>query len=701
MKPISIAILWHQHQPYYKKESEFILPWVRLHGVKDYADLALLVQEFHTIKQTFNLVPSLIIQIEEYINQSTTDKIERLTLINALNLTTTEKREILRLFFLCNYNTMISPYPRFKQLYDLSQENTVNAMETFSQQDWIDLQCWYNLTWIGQISRRDPKIHALFTQGANFTEYDKVTILNKHREILTSILPILQQIQFSNQCEISVTPMFHPILPLIIDSDCHKESSPSSNLPEPRFSFLEDAHWHLSEANSYYNTIFNQSPRGCWPSEGSVSTATLNAIRNNGFQWTATDEQVLYNTVQSNASPLQHCFPHSFSTPNGNISLFFRDHTISDTIGFLYSNWNSQDAANDFINRILQKREEIIHLYGEDALDDAVVSIILDGENCWEYYPDNGIHFLRAMLSSLSHPLIKTCTFQEVAKQQHRFHLDSIVAGSWINGTFSIWIGNEDENKAWSVLAEARKALEESTVSIEKIQKAKQCLYIAEGSDTFWWYGNDHQAENRDDFDDLFRYYIAKCYRHLELPPPIILNASLRKHSSFQRQQAQSGYVDLLMSQTNPKEANWEHSGYILPTMSSGAIHSNIEIIDCFRFACDTTNGLFGCRIETKRTLNDDENIQLVISGTSELCVTFTKTSVSFECTENKDAIHTFYAHQFPYFEFGINQSFFQTSNQNNATINISILVSTKDTIIRYPQNNAYEIDISSSNFTN
>jgi alpha-amylase/alpha-mannosidase (GH57 family) len=489
--------------------------------------------------------------------------------------------------------------------------------------------------------------------------------------------------------------MFHPILPLIIDSNCHKESSPSSNLPEHRFSFPEDANWHLSEANSYYNTIFNQSPRGCWPSEGSVSTATLNAIRNNGFHWTATDEQVLYNTVQSHASPLQHCFPHSFSTPNGNISLFFRDHTISDTIGFLYSNWNSQDAANDFINRILQKREEIIHHYGEDALDDAVVSIILDGENCWEYYPDNGIHFLRAMLSSLSHPLIKTCTFQEVAKQQHRFHLDSIVAGSWINGTFSIWIGNEDENKAWSVLAEARKALEESTVSIEKIQKAKQCLYIAEGSDAFWWYGNDHQAENRDDFDDLFRYYIAKCYRHLELPLPIILNASLRKHSSFQRQQAQSGYVDLLMSQTNPKEANWEHSGYILPTMSSGAIHSNIEIIDCFRFACDSVNGLFSCRLETKRPLTDDENIQLVLSGTSELRVTFSKTSVFFECTENTNLLHQFYAHHFPYIEFGMNQSFFQTSNQKNAIINVSILVSTKDTIIRYPQNNAYEIEVS------
>jgi alpha-amylase/alpha-mannosidase (GH57 family) len=692
MKPISIAILWHQHQPYYKKESEFILPWVRLHGVKDYADLALLVQEYPNIKHTFNLVPSLMVQIEEYINHSTTDKIERLTLVEAQNLTLSEKHEIIRLFFLCNHQTMIAPYPRYKQLYDLSQDDNYNAIQNFSTQDWIDLQCWYNLTWIGQISRRDPKISALFSNCTNFTESDKTTILNKHREILSSILPILKQLQQSHQCEISVTPMYHPILPLVIDTNSHMESSPASDHPEKRFSFPEDADWHLNKAHSFYNTLFDQSPNGCWPSEGSVSTEALYAIKKNGFSWTATDEQVLYNTVKSSAAPIQHCFPHSFSTPNGNISIFFRDHTLSDTIGFLYSTWNAHDAANDFVQRILDKRNEIIHHYGEDALDEAVLSIILDGENCWEYYPDNGIHFLRSLLSSLSHPLIKTCTFQEVAKPNHRFHVDSIVAGSWINGTFSIWIGNEDENKAWSVLSEARQALETSTVALEKIQEAKESLYIAEGSDAFWWYGNDHQAENRDDFDDLFRYYIAKCYHSLELSPPSSLNQSLRKNSSFQRQQFQTGYVDLLQSQKYPKETNWDQAGFIMPTMSSGAIHSNIEILECIRYAFDTVNGLFGCRLEMKRNLSNEESILIEFMDVSELRILFTNNSVTFHCLENSLPIHHLYSHILPYIEFGINSSVFTKLFEDVASIKVAITVSTKDTTIRYPQYNSYEL---------
>jgi len=662
MKPISIAILWHQHQPYYKKESEFILPWVRLHGVKDYADLALLVQEFPTIKHTFNLVPSLLLQINEYVSQKTTDKIERLTLIESQKLTITEKRDILRLFFLCNYQTMIAPYIRFKQLYEVAQDNSSNALMSFTPQDWIDLQCWYNLTWIGQISRTDPTISTLFSKGSTFSEMDKITILTKHREILSSIIPILKQLQHSNQCEISVTPMYHPILPLVIDTDCHKESSPSSSMPEKRYKFPNDADWHLNQATMFYSDLFTHSPKGCWPSEGSVSTATLHTIRNNGFHWTATDEQVLYNTVKNTAAPLQHCFPHSFSTPNGNLSIFFRDHTLSDTIGFLYSTWNPNDAANDFIQRILQKRDEIIHHYGEDALDDAVISIILDGENCWEYYPDNGVHFLRSMLASLSNPMIKTCTFQEVANQNHRFHLDSIVAGSWINGTFSIWIGNEDENKAWSVLADARQAIETSTVASEKIQEAKSSLYIAEGSDAFWWYGNDHQAENRDDFDDLFRYYIAKCYTALEQTPPTIINTTLRKHSTLLREKAQSGFVDLMVSQLNSQESSWENSGFILPSLSSGAIHSNIEILDCIRYAIDSVNGLFGCRLEVKRPLDDEEHILIEFTGSSELSIQITNKTFSFNNKNSLNPIHHFYSHLQPYIEFGFNDSFFQSS---------------------------------------
>lgn len=691
MKPISIAILWHQHQPYYKKESEFILPWVRLHGVKDYADLVMIVKEFPSIKQTFNLVPSLMMQIQEYIHQTTTDKIERLTLIEAQNLTKVDKQELLRLFFLCNYTTMIAPYPRYRQLFELSQDSSFNALESFSQQDWLDLQCWYNLTWIGQISRQDSSISSLFRAGGTFSEKDKSTILTKHRQILDSILPLLKQVQLSNQCEISVTPMYHPILPLVIDTNSHREASPKSSLPKKRFSFPEDADWHLAEAHSFYTSLFGKAPSGCWPSEGSVSSTAVQRIKNNGFQWTATDEQVLYNSLQD-SSPLQHCFPHSFSTADGNISLFFRDHTLSDTIGFLYSTWNAHDAANDFVQRILQKREEIIRHYGEDALDEAVLSIILDGENCWEYYPNNGIDFLRALFTALSHPLIQTRTFQEVAKPNQRFHLDSIVAGSWINGTFSIWIGNQDENTAWSVLADARNAIEKSTAHPEKIREAKKYAYIAEGSDTFWWYGNDHQAENRNDFDDLFRYYIRKCYTSLELSVPAILQSSLRNDHSFQREQPQRGSVDVLISFTTPNEANWENAGYILPSLSSGAIHSTIEILECIRYAYDVKNGFVGLKIETKRTLSEDESILLEFTDSTQVSILVSRKSVQVFQKNGERSLEKVFAKLYPSIEVGIGETVFENFLDNSMKTVLVVTVSTKEATIRYPQQGTYSL---------
>lgn len=696
MKPISLAILWHQHQPYYKKESEFILPWVRLHGVKDYVDLPLLIKEFPLVKQTINLVPSLMLQINEYIQFSTTDTIERLTRKFATELSQQEKREILRLFFLCNVQTMILPYPRYRQLYYQASDQQYNALETFSSQDWLDLQCWYNLTWIGQISRLDPKIQHLFANGSQFSETDKVDILNKHTEILASILPILQELSTSKQIEISVTPMYHPILPLVIDTNSYLESTPEGTLPEQRFAYPQDALWHLREAYSYYTSCFNQSPSGCWPPEGSLSTDAINSIKQVGFQWTATDEQVLYQTIGNQPAPCQHYFPHSLQTTTGTISVFFRDHTLSDTIGFLYSSWNAEDAANDFIDRILRIRNEIIHHFGEDALDEAVLSVILDGENCWEYYPDNGIHFLRALFSKLSHPLISTTTFTEALQQkrQSRFTLDHIKAGSWINGMFKIWIGNVDENKAWTILSQARKALEDADVSMLQKQQAIEALYIAEGSDAFWWYGDDHQAENRDDFDDLFRYYIAKSYSLIGLPIPNVVKTTLRKNSTFFKENSQSAFINLEDSRNNPLTTSWLGSGYIYPSLSSGSIHSNIEIIEIIRYARDREHSFIAFRIETKRTLREKESITFEIFTPIRCTIEIKKQSFVITNSEHSIPLVQLYVHCEHVLEFGMNQDVFFSNNENEDFIEFSITINANDTTIQYPKLTTYKISL-------
>jgi len=696
MKPISVAILWHQHQPYYKKESEFILPWVRLHGAKDYLDLPLILKEFPSLRQSFNLAPCLIKQINDYLENNVIDSIERLTLINASFLAENEKLEILRLFFLCNTNTMIEPYPRYKVLYERYSTNKHEALLTFTIQDWLDLQCWYNLTWIGQISRLDPTIQDLFQKATDFTEQDKKIILDKHKSILRSIIPILTELVESTSIEVSVTPMYHPILPLLIDTSSLLEANPNANIPEVTFAFPEDAQWHLYQATTMYSSLFSSLPKGCWPSEGSVSTKALHEIKKAGFHWAATDEQVLKSTVSSEYQPLQQYFPHLFNTPSGEISLFFRDHTLSDTIGFLYSTWNPEDAANDFVNRILHLRNEIISTYGEEALDSAVIPIILDGENCWEYYPDNGIHFLRALFRKLMHQDISTVTFSEALeqKQKSKFTLDNIRAGSWINANFKIWIGNEEENNAWSELAKARKNVDESTASVEKKNAALEALYIAEGSDWFWWYGDDHNAENRDDFDDLFRFYIAKSYSILELPVPKEVQTSLRKNRSFYSENAQKEYINLVESKSNPKSVTWKDSGFIRTTLSSGSIHSNIEILDVFRYASDTLNSLIGFRLETSRSIAENEYIDIAFLTPKQFNVRISKHFCEINCGSSSIPIQIFYTYISDFIELGFDSQFLKPSKDETSLLQFTISVFVNGTTTVYPRQNSYVINV-------
>jgi alpha-amylase/alpha-mannosidase (GH57 family) len=292
MKKLKVAILWHQHQPYYKYKNEFLLPWVRLHGVKDYYDLPALLNEFPNVKQTFNLAPSLMVQIEDYINNVTVDRIQRLTTIKAKFLTDSEKQEILSNFFVLNYENLVKPYPRFKELYDLCQNNE-NVINDLKLQDWLDLQVWYNLAWIGQISRKFPFSQRLFNKGRNFTEDEKLLLLEFHNEILGKIIPEMALLKKLNQIDISCSPMHHPILPLLCDSASAKEAMPNVELPNPIYKYPEDAKAQISNGINYYSKLFNAKPSGMWPSEGSVSNETLELLAGCGIKWIASDEGVL------------------------------------------------------------------------------------------------------------------------------------------------------------------------------------------------------------------------------------------------------------------------------------------------------------------------------------------------------------------------------------------------------------------------
>ena len=509
--PLRIALLWHQHQPYYRKGNHFILPWVRLHAAKDYWDLPALAEQFPSLKQTINIVPSLLVQLDEYIRYGITDSIQELTLINACDLTRFQKTEILRLFFLCNYTTMIAPYARYNELYSYAVHNQQEAVESFTSQDWLDIQTWYNLTWIGELYKsNNSELQSLF-EKTHFSEEDKVAVLAYHKHIISLIIPVMQKAVKENRLELSVTPFYHPIIPLLIDSRSALENMPDIHLPVLAPQSLKDAQVQIERALAYCKDRLSIVPNGMWPSEGSISNESLSVFEQYNIKWIATDEKILFQSP-GHHHQLDKYFPRKI----GNLTCYFRDHALSDAIGFEYSSWEAQKASDDFIKRLKQIRLDLIQHYGEQSLQYAVVPIILDGENCWEYYQNNGLPFLRSLFHALiSQDELHTITMSEgIQGSDFLEPLSSIKAGSWIHGNFSIWIGHPQDNAAWEMIAKARKILFNCGLDQKspEWQKAYNHLLISEGSDWFWWYGDDHISANQSEFDELFRWNIEQIY---------------------------------------------------------------------------------------------------------------------------------------------------------------------------------------------
>lgn len=545
MKPLKIAFLWHQHQPYYKMNDTFILPWVRMHGVKDYYDIPALLRQFPKIKQTFNLVPSLLKQIEEYL-AGIKDSVQSLSMVKANDLSKEQKLEILEQFFVSNLENMILKYRGYKELYDL-RINAEQNVENFDNSYWLDLQCWYNLCWIGEISKQDERIAKLFEKQRYFTEDDKIYILDYHKLILNNIVKIYKELNLSGQIELSITPFFHPILPLLCNTDIAKLAQPELNIENNLFSNKEDAEVQIAMAQEYFRSQFRSSAKGMWPSEGSISEDVLVLMINNDIKWTAADEGILQRSMEDynkgynkdynkEYNNIDKYFPYKYKYENKEIVLFFRDHHISDKIGFSYSTWNHIDAVNDFLLELYSIKNNLVGQLGEEVLDDAIITIILDGENCWEFYPDNGIHFLSELYRRFSETAdFETITFADYLNDDHNIkNLNNIFAGSWINSNFDIWIGQREHQDAWKLLAEARKHIKDNSSKIteSKYKEAMQYIYIAEGSDWFWWYYDNHQAPNKHDFDVLFRWNLRKVYEILGDTPPVKLYSPIGQNKT-------------------------------------------------------------------------------------------------------------------------------------------------------------------------
>ena len=528
-----VAILWHMHQPFYQDlaTGEHILPWVRLHALKDYYGMVALLREFPDVKLTFTLVPSLLVQLEAFAADQAQDRTLALSLKPAAQLTEEDKRFILANFFHAPRGRMIEPYPRYAELLRRREQGGGNgsASRGFSEADFRDLQVWHKLAWVDPFwMDQDPRVKALLAQGRSFSEDDKLVLRDVELEVLRRVVPEYAAAAARGQIEIAASPFYHPILPLLCDTDVYLRTHPQSRMPRQRFRHPEDALEQLERAARYHQDLFGRRPVGLWPSEGSVSDAMVPLAAEAGYRWMATDEAILARSLNLGLTrdgyghleqPEVLYRPYVVRAGGGEVACMFRDHVLSDLIGFTYAGWNPATAAQDFVARLVEAGRRFTARTGGA---EGVVPIILDGENAWEHYEGQGRPFLRALYGALAaHPELTTVTMTE-ATAGPLTPLNGIFPGSWINADFYVWIGHADDHRAWGQLADARQALEAPGPSAtpEGIARAREELYIAEGSDWFWWYGDDHSSEHDLEFDDLFRRHLRNIYRGLDKPVP-------------------------------------------------------------------------------------------------------------------------------------------------------------------------------------
>jgi alpha-amylase/alpha-mannosidase (GH57 family) len=592
-----VALLWHMHQPFYQDlaTGEHILPWVRLHGLKDYYGMVALMREFPSVRATFNLVPSLLVQLRAFARDEARDRHLDLGLKPAEALTDDERAFCIENFFHAHRPRMIDPYPRYAELLDRRGRNGNDALSAraqaaqFSVADIRDLQVWHKLVWLDPfVLDIDPRARTLVEKGRNFTEADKATLRTLELEILRDIIPEYREAAARGQVELSTSPFYHPILPLLCDTDVYLRAHPHARTPRERFRRPEDAAEQLARAVALHRELFERPPDGLWPSEGSVSDEMVPLVAAAGFKWMATDEEILARSLGramtrdggGNLEQPEILYKaYRVGRPGQpQVACAFRDHTLSDLIGFQYASWPAEAAVDDFVRRLVEGGRRYASTTGGA---EATVAVILDGENAWEHYPGQGRPFLRELYGRLaSHPELRTVTMSEACAAASE-PLSSIFPGSWINGDFYIWIGHPDDHRAWSQLAEARKAYEAAaSLPAASLARAHEELLIAEGSDWFWWYGDDHSSDHDLAFDDLFRRHVRNVYRALEKPiPEELFVTNITTEPPEAEVSAPSGFIRPIIDGEVTSYFEWVGAGCVEAAATAGAMHQVAEHI--------------------------------------------------------------------------------------------------------------------------
>lgn len=535
------------HQPHYRDglDGEYRLPWVYLHAIKDYVDMVAYLEACPEAKVVLNFAPVLLEQLDDYADKmqawlSTGESMQDLLLnqvAGAVEIPSdfAGREEIVQACQRAFAPTMIDPLPAFRHLVNMVRPHSGNP-ETYKKtllylnnQYYRDLLMWYHLAWMGaSVIESDPRVRQLMAKENGYDSKDQRVLVEIMADIVKSIIPRYRALMETGQIEISMTPYGHPIVPLLIDFHSMRDALPHA--PAPKYEAYpggyERARWHMEHGLEVFETHFGRRPEGVWLSEGAISSASVGLLDQFGIRWTASGEGVWRHAAESSQldqhdvaskralyQPLQHA--------TQDCALFFRDDGLSDLIGFQYKDWNPTDAANDFAHHL----ENIANFLG-DKVEEHVVTVILDGENAWEYYPENAFHFLTALYHRLTHhEKIQMTTFSESLDQGAKLrHLPILKAGSWVYGSFSTWIGDPDKNRGWELLVEAKDCYDQvkasGRLSEEELELATVQLAICEGSDWFWWFGDYNPSDSVNDFDQLYRRHLQKLYQMLGETPP-------------------------------------------------------------------------------------------------------------------------------------------------------------------------------------
>ncbi len=535
---LPVVLLWHMHQPQYRDAltGEYVLPWTYLHAIKDYTDMAAHLESVPAARAVVNFTPVLIEQLEEIAQRTNAhlqtgsplpDPVLALLGPEPVPRDPTARLELMQACLRAQRKQMIERFGPYLELATIAETLATPERIAYASNQLIhDLAVWYHLAWLGETVRRaDPVATALTTQGRGFTDAQRRQLLTVIADQVSSVVPRYRRLAERGQCELSITPYGHPIVPLLLDFQAAREAVPSMPLPQHAnyAGGAERAQWHVDEGLRVFMRAFGVRPAGCWPSEGAISRGTLELLDRSGFKWAASSSNVLRGSLSltgavAPSDPLAYNRPYQLTGTS--MSAFFRDDALSDLIGFTYATWHGDDAANHLVNEVAQ----LAHRYA-DSPGHAVV-IALDGENAWEHYPFNGYYFLRALYTSLAnHPLLELTTLSEcLARGIQPAPLSQVMAGSWVHGTLATWMGAPEKNRAWDLLCEAKLAFDRvmraGSLDEDRRTAAGRQLALCESSDWFWWFGDYNPQEAVTQFDRLYRRQLVNLYRLLDIAAP-------------------------------------------------------------------------------------------------------------------------------------------------------------------------------------